>query len=138
VIQPQPAQRPALGADHAFQRLIDALEHVEQRHEQLGQLVQTQVALAGQMTQLTRWVQGLLAGAAVLSVCVLGLVGATIHLARQPDTRPFIQALGAIDQVLAQNWPALPKAMQEQLTSAYAASGLMAPGARSQPPKNPK
>jgi hypothetical protein len=48
----------------------------------------------------------------------------------QMQTQLTIQALGALDATLAQQWSTLPKGTQEALTTAYRKAGLVPPGQR--------
>jgi len=42
----------------------------------------------------------------------------------------YVQAFGAVDTTLAQQWPALPKGTQEQFSAVYQRFGMPSPGQR--------
>jgi hypothetical protein len=123
-----------IGESHGLQRLQDTLTALtEGQAAQQTRDTQFQAQLASQataMAQMGRGLQWLRWGLGALVVVVLGLSGLVGWQLGHPPDMVYARAVGALDATLLQQWPALPKGTQEQLTSVYDRLGLPSPGER--------
>jgi hypothetical protein len=140
MIEPQihHGQRGVIGEQHGLAKLtstLDALTKGQQTQqqrdthlqEQLATVAREQALLLQQMARLAR--RSTLLGLAVLALMgvLCGLVG--WQLTHRPEMA-YARALGALDSTLMQQWPQVPKAIQEQLSATYGRLGLVPPSQR--------
>jgi len=127
-------QSGVLGAQHGLQKLTETLEALSTGQQaqqtsdtQMQQQLTTQATLLTQLRGGVRW-QGYALGAlGVTTLLLTGLVGWQIW---HPPEQAYVRALGALDQVIVQQWGSLPKGTQEAFSSAYARLKLTPPGQR--------